>query len=29
MIAVKHRQRMLARGIDMEKLNKVNEFLLD
>jgi hypothetical protein len=29
MIAVKRRQRMLARGIDMEKLNKVNEFLLD
>jgi hypothetical protein len=29
MIAVKRRQRMLARGIDIEKLNKVNEFLLD
>jgi hypothetical protein len=29
MIAVKRRQRMVARGIDMEKLNKVNEFLLD
>jgi hypothetical protein len=29
MIAVKHHQRMLSQGVDLDKINKVNESFFD